>query len=59
MGVLLDENIPVDLAGLRSDHDAQTVSGFGWDGVKNGELLRRACRSPRRLAARRRLSTTV
>lgn len=41
MRVLLDENIPVDLAGLLSGHDAQTVSGLGWDGVKNGELLRR------------------
>ena len=38
MGVLLDENIPVDLAGLRSDHDAQTVSGFGWDGVKTANF---------------------
>ena len=41
MRVLLDENIPVDLAGLLGGHDAQTVSGLGWDGVKNGELLRR------------------
>ena len=41
MRVLLDENVPVDLAGLLSGHDVQTVSGLGWDGVKNGELLRR------------------
>ncbi|MBS0181162.1 MAG: hypothetical protein JSS39_02060 [Nitrospira sp.] len=27
------------MAGLLSGHDAQTVSGLGWDGVKNGELL--------------------
>lgn len=31
----------MDLAGLLSGHDAQTVSGLGWDGVKNGEPLRR------------------
>jgi hypothetical protein len=30
MRVLLDENIPVDLAGLLSGHDAQTVSELGW-----------------------------
>jgi hypothetical protein len=41
MRVLLDENVPLDLAGLLSGHDAQTVSGLGWDGVTNGELLRR------------------
>ena len=41
MRVLLDENVPVDLAGLLSGHDAQTVRGPGWDGIKNGGLLRR------------------
>jgi hypothetical protein len=40
--VLLDENIPVDLAALLTGHDVQTVSGLGWQGLKNGELLERA-----------------
>jgi predicted nuclease of predicted toxin-antitoxin system len=41
MRVLLDENVPVDLAGLLGDHAVETVSGLGWSGVKNGELLHR------------------
>jgi hypothetical protein len=41
MRVLLDENVPVDLASLLGDPDVETVSGLGWAGVKNGELLRR------------------
>lgn len=41
MRVLLDENLPADLAGLLGGHDVETVSGLGWNGVKNGELLRR------------------
>ncbi len=40
MRVLLDENMPVDLASLLGGHDIQTVTGLGWDGVTNGELLR-------------------
>jgi predicted nuclease of predicted toxin-antitoxin system len=40
--VLLDENIPVDLAALLTGHDVQTVSGLRWQGLKNGELLERA-----------------
>lgn len=39
MRVLLDENVPVDLAGLLAKHDVQTVSGLGWEGITNGELL--------------------
>ena len=42
MRVLLDENLPRDLAKELSDHQVQTVVGMGWSGVKNGELLRRA-----------------
>jgi predicted nuclease of predicted toxin-antitoxin system len=42
MRVLLDENLPLDLARDLSGHDVQTVVGLGWEGVKNGELLRRA-----------------
>ena len=41
MRVLLDENLPVDLVSPLVDHDVKTVSGLGWDGVKNGELLLR------------------
>jgi len=40
--VLLDENLPVDLALALSAHDAKTVIGRGWSGIKNGELLARA-----------------
>ncbi len=42
MRVLLDENMPVDLAGELAGHQVQTVSGLGWTGITNGELLRRA-----------------
>jgi predicted nuclease of predicted toxin-antitoxin system len=42
MRVLLDENLPLDLARDLLGHDVQTVVGLGWEGVKNGELLRRA-----------------
>ncbi len=40
--VLLDENLPVELAGELSAHDVDTVIGLGWSGITNGELLRRA-----------------
>jgi hypothetical protein len=40
--VLLDENLPHDLAGLLTGHDVDTVAGRGWSGVQNGELLKRA-----------------
>ena len=39
--VLLDENMPVDLAGELSAHTVESVVGLGWAGIKNGELLRR------------------
>jgi predicted nuclease of predicted toxin-antitoxin system len=42
MRVLLDENVPVELAPLLVDHLVDSVVGLGWTGVKNGELLRRA-----------------
>ena len=42
MRVLLDENLPIDLAPELVGHDVQTVVEVGWKGVKNGELLRRA-----------------
>ena len=39
MRVLLDENLPHDLAALLVGHEAETVAGCGWSGTKNGELL--------------------
>ena len=42
MRVLLDENVPVDLAAELTGHDVETVVGLGWAGITNGELLRRA-----------------
>lgn len=41
MRVLLDENLPIDLAAQIANHEVDTVLGLGWDGVTNGELLRR------------------
>jgi len=40
--VLLDENLPVDLAAILHGHEVDTVVGLGWSGITNGELLRRA-----------------
>jgi len=40
--VLLDENLPHDLASELVEHDVATVQGLGWAGIKNGELLQRA-----------------
>ena len=42
MRVLLDENLPHDLIAELIGHDAVTLQGLGWSGVKNGDLLRRA-----------------
>jgi hypothetical protein len=39
--VLLDEQIPVDLADALQGHRVDTVVGRGWAGIKNGELLQR------------------
>lgn len=41
MRVLLDENLPVELAGSLSGHQVETVTGLGWQGIQNGELLSR------------------
>ena len=41
MRVLLDEQLPVDLAEVLSGHTVDTVVGRGWAGVKNGDLLQR------------------
>lgn len=40
--VLLDENLPRQLAGELSGHDVATVRTQGWTGVVNGDLLRLA-----------------
>jgi predicted nuclease of predicted toxin-antitoxin system len=37
--VLLDENLPHDLAALLIGHHVETVAGRGWSGIHNGELL--------------------
>ena len=39
MRVLLDEQLPVDLAVALAVHDVHTVVGRGWSGIKNGALL--------------------
>lgn len=40
--VLLDENLPRQLARELAGHEVRTVRAEGWSGVLNGELLRRA-----------------
>jgi hypothetical protein len=40
--VLLDENLPHDLAGALTGHSVSTVQGLAWAGAKNGALLKRA-----------------
>jgi hypothetical protein len=40
--VLLDEQLPRQLARYISGHEVRTVQQEGWAGLKNGELLRRA-----------------
>ena len=42
MRVLLDENLPVDLAAELVGHEVATVTGLGWRGIRNSELLHRA-----------------
>jgi len=39
--VLLDEQLPLDLAAALQSHRVDTVVGRGWTGITNGELLRR------------------
>ncbi len=38
--VILDENLPIDLRLLLPEFDVVTVRYKGWDGVKNGALIR-------------------
>ena len=42
MRVLLDENLPVGLAAELVGHEVATITGMGWRGIKNSELLGRA-----------------
>ena len=42
MRILLDENIPIDFVAELPGHDVSTVVELGWNGVLNGELMRRA-----------------
>jgi predicted nuclease of predicted toxin-antitoxin system len=39
--ILLDEQLPVDLAEVLSGHTVDTVVSRGWAGIKNGDLLQR------------------
>jgi len=39
--VLLDEQLPLDLAPALRGHDVHSVVDRGWVGITNGELLRR------------------
>ena len=41
MRVLLDEQLPLDLAALLQGHSVDTVVDRGWTGITNGELLGR------------------
>ena len=45
MRVLLDEQLPRQLAREIKGHEVSTVQQRGWAGLKNGELLRRAAHS--------------
>ncbi len=40
MKLLLDENLPKRLKEDFSDYEVFTVRELGWNGIKNGELLR-------------------
>ncbi|WP_029277887.1 DUF5615 family PIN-like protein [Pedobacter borealis] len=40
MKLLLDENLPKRLKEHFSEHEIYTVRDMGWNGVKNGELLK-------------------
>ena len=45
MRVLVDEQLPRQLAPELSGHEVRTVQQQGWAGLGNGELLRRAANS--------------
>jgi hypothetical protein len=43
--VLLDEQLPRQLATHLAGHEVRTVHQHGWAGLQNGELLRRAAQA--------------
>ena len=43
MRILLDEQLPRQLAPYFVGHDVQTTQEQGWAGLKNGALLKQAC----------------
>ena len=45
MKVLLDENVPVQVSHSLVGHEVFTVSGLGWNGTENGDLLAAADRA--------------
>ena len=42
MRLLLDENFPTDFAKHFAGHQIHSVHNLGWQGIANGDLLRRA-----------------
>jgi hypothetical protein len=40
MKLLLDENLPKKIKSPLIDHELYTVKDKGWNGIKNGELLK-------------------
>ena len=42
MRILLDEQLPLQLAPYLKGHDVRTVQQQGWAGLKNGVLLEKA-----------------
>ena len=63
MRLLLDEHLPIGLSAELYRHVVDTVSGRGWSGIKNGELLRRMSGHyagvPRLIEALRRIGTAA
>ncbi len=39
MKILLDESVPLQFGTALQGHEVQTVSGIGWAGISNGDLL--------------------
>ncbi len=39
MKILLDESVPLQVGTALEGHEVQTVSGIGWAGISNGDLL--------------------
>ncbi|HEV8366652.1 MAG TPA: DUF5615 family PIN-like protein [Pyrinomonadaceae bacterium] len=42
MRVLLDECVPRKLKRELANHEVETVTDYGWSGIKNGDLLKLA-----------------